>query len=90
MPCRCPEYVCLTVSYDACSSGVELPVVADETGLWSVEIEFNGTWIRLSVAVSIGEPIVIPNVLNEHYVHTIRILNSEKQLFNDRCYKLQK
>lgn len=89
MACNCETYSCLDVDFDPCSDGVELPLVADETGTWTVLIEFNGTWVRLSIEVEDGENIVIPNVLNEFYVHTIRLLNTEKELFNDVCYKLR-
>jgi hypothetical protein len=89
MSCNCLTYQCLSIDYDPCSNGVQLPINADETGNWLVLIEFNGTWIRLSLEVTEGEPIVIPNVLNGRYVHTIRLLNSDKELFNDTCYKLE-
>lgn len=88
MSCNCSTYQCLGIDYNPCSNGVQLPINADETGNWSVLIEFNGTWIRLSLEVTEGEPIILPNVLNERYVHTIRLLNSDKELFNDTCYKL--
>lgn len=88
MSCNCETYQCLSVDYNPCSNGVELPINADETADWRVLIEFNGTWITLSIEVTDGEPIIIPNVLNERYVHTIRLLNSDKELFNDTCYKL--
>lgn len=88
MACNCIEYQCLDIDYDLCDNDITLPLNADETGLWTLLIEFNGTWIKLSIEVVEGEPIVIPNVLNEHYVHTVRLLNSSKELFNDTCYKL--
>jgi len=89
MSCTCETYQCLAVDYNTCSNGVELPINADETASWSVLIEFNGTWIRLSVDVVDEEPIVIPNILNERYVHTIRLLRANKDLFNNTCYRLQ-
>jgi hypothetical protein len=88
MACNCLEYQCLNIDYDPCSNGVELPLNADETATWIVQIEFNGTWILLNIEVTNGDPIVIPNVLNEHYTHTIRLLKANKTLFNDTCYKL--
>jgi hypothetical protein len=88
MACNCIEYQCIDVDHDPCNNNISLPLDADETGTWAVQIEFNGTWIRLNIEVTEGEAIVIPNVLNEHYVHTIRLLNSGKELFNDTCYKL--
>ncbi len=88
MSCNCLTYQCLGIDFNPCSNGVQLPIIADETGSWSVLVEFNGTWIRLSLEVTEGEPIVLPNVLNERYVHTIRLLNSDRELFNDTCYKL--
>jgi hypothetical protein len=88
MACNCEIFECLSVDYNPCDNGIELPLNADETGDWVLLIEFNGTWIRLVVEVENGEPIVIQNVLNENYVHTIRLLNTEKELFNDTCYKL--
>lgn len=88
MACNCSVYQCLNVDYDPCSNGVELPLQSTETGTWVVLIEFNGTWIRLNVEVTEDENIVIPNVLNEHYTHTIRLLTIDKDLFNDICYKI--
>jgi hypothetical protein len=88
MACNCIEYQCLDLDHDPCSNNVTLPLNADETGSWTLLIEFNGTWIRLNIDVTDGEPIVIPNVLNEHYVHTIRLLDTDKELFNNTCYKL--
>ena len=88
MSCNCIEYQCLDVDYDVCSSNITLPLNADETGTWVVQVEFNGQRIRLNIEVTYGQPIVIPNILNEGYVHTIRLLNTDKELFNNTCYKL--
>ncbi len=89
MNCNCLAYQCLNIDYNECDNDISLPLNADETGTWVVQIEFGGTWVRLNIEVTEGEPIVIPNILNERYIHTIRLLDTTKGLFNDTCYKLQ-
>lgn len=88
MACGCELYECFSIDYNPCEMWVELPLVANETGNWVLLIEFDGQWTRLLVAVVDGENISIPTVLNEYYTHTIRLLNTSKELFNDTCYKI--
>lgn len=74
--------------YDPCSNDLVLPLKANATGKWKLHVEFNGSWIRLSIDVDLDHEIVIPNILNEDYVHTIQLLNENGELFNDTEYKL--
>lgn len=88
MACNCIEYECIDIDYDPCSSGVLTPLIADKTGVWVQLLEFNGTWVRLIIEVTDGEPIVLANILNEHYRHTLRLLREDKSVFGDKCYIL--
>lgn len=85
--CNCPDYVCLETRYNPCSVGAQLNIVADETGTWIADIEFNGMWREFSFVVNAGDKIIIPTIfLNELYEHELKIYNSERILINDTCY----
>lgn len=84
MACPCTSYI--RVATDACNEFLVLTgVEADETGVWAVEIEFNGRLkCSLSVGVTLGLPVQIPNVLNEAYTHEMRLYRSNGSLVG--CY----
>lgn len=88
MACICEEYISLCVFLDPCNEGVELDITADETGTWTGQIEFNGTWISFEIDVVEDEKIIIgTHLLNENYIHEFRLYDVEGNLF--ACYKLQ-
>lgn len=85
MSCDCTTHICLEPYYNVCSEGVELDVVADETGTWTARIEFNGLWQQFTFGVEMGEKVVIPaSYLNGFYKHDARIYNVAGELVD--CY----
>lgn len=86
MPCR-PSFGCPCESYQLiiaslCDDPLILTdLVADETGIWRAEIEFNNGLINgFEVGVVFGQPVVIPNVLNEDYLHEARFYRETGEL----------
>jgi len=87
MACDCEIYECLgTLSAD-CES-IILNLEADETGVWQWRFGFNERWFQQGINVTNGEPIEIPNILNEQYITTMEFINVEGEKFNDKCYTL--
>lgn len=87
MACGCTTTTCMGLKFDPCSQGAALPVYATYTGDVRGEIEFNGLWTEFSVGVTDTEAIVIPtSVLNEYYVHTLKLYDEAGDLINDTCY----
>lgn len=84
MACPCTSYIRLAV--DLCDDPLVLTqVVADETGTWTAQIEFNGqAKCELTFDVVAGQPVPLPNVLNEVYTHEMRIFRSDGSLVG--CY----
>lgn len=71
-----------------CHTGVSVAIIPDETGTWTAQIEFNGTWISFEIDVVEDEQIIIgTHLLNENYVHELRLYNTDNELLG--CYKLQ-
>lgn len=71
-----------------CHEGVAVAILPNETGTWTAQIEFNGTWISFEIDVVEDEQIIIgTHLLNENYVHELRLYNTDNELFG--CYKLQ-
>lgn len=80
MSCPCESYEFLIV--DLCDDPLTLwELVADETGTWTAEIEFNGmVKCALTVPVEMGMPVQIPNRLNENYLHEARFFREDGTL----------
>lgn len=88
MSCVCTSYQCLEAYFNPCSDGVQVNVVANETGTWKATIFFNGTPTIFAFGVTSGQKIVLPTqFLNEDYTHDLRLYNSGGTLVN--CYHLE-
>src|SRR4051812_14022860 len=88
MSCNCETYTCVEVWLNPYSTGTALDIEATETGTWTGRIEFNGTWREFGVSVIQGEEIAIfTSLLNENYIHELRLYNIAGQVVN--CYKLK-
>lgn len=90
MPCDCTTYTCLNtvINLTDCPDEIELVFPATETGSWIFSYEFNGRWFGGSIDVVNTENVVLPWVFNENYIHVIKFFDSEGDLLNDTCYKL--
>lgn len=90
MPCDCTTYACLNtvINLTDCPDEIELVFPATETGSWIFSYEFNGVWKGESIDVVDTENVVLPWVFNENYIHVIKFFDSEGDLLNDTCYKL--
>lgn len=89
MSCGCEEYVCLqVVPQVGCIEEIQINLPATETGQWIMSLEFNGGWINKYIDVEEGVNILLPNYFNENYSHTIKFYNTENELVNDTCYRL--
>ncbi len=90
MSCNCTHIECFDVKYNSCSEGAKLSIVADETGNWIGNIEFNGMWTEFEFGVVADEKIVIPTaVLNENYNHELKLYDVLGDLVNDTCYYIK-
>lgn len=90
MACNCTNTDCLTVRFNPCSEGAELPLTASYTGNMTGIIEFNGNYTEFTIGVESGERIVIPaNLLNGYYVHGLELYDAGGVLLNDTCYILE-
>ncbi len=88
MSCECEQYLCLEAFWGCNSEGVQLDIVANETGNWQGTILFNGMPTIFEFGVVSGDKIVIPTqFLNEYYTHEFRVYNSGGTLVN--CYELK-
>lgn len=80
------EIICLG-EVCACAETVTLPLVANNTGFYSMYAEFNGIKLHKQVSVRVDEQIVVPNIFNENYTHVISFYYNG-QLVNDTSYSL--
>lgn len=80
MSCPCESYQLLL--FDPCIDPITFwDLLADETDTWTAFIEFNGMWkCELKLPVVDGQPVQMPNVLNEDYVHEMRLYRSDGTL----------
>lgn len=87
MPCGCATYECLEAFVNPCNAGTDIGITATETGSWNAQILFNGKWTFFAFQVDEGEAVIIPTVvLNEDYVHELRLTNTEGVT---TCYHLR-
>lgn len=80
---------CIKVEICACHEWVQLPLIANETGTWRIKVYFNNAVFNYDIAVVYGQPVVIPNKLNESYVHKLEIFTTSETLFNNVWYQLR-
>lgn len=64
------EIICLG-EVCSCGDSIELPLVAETTGVYTLFAKFNGVRITRQVPFVEGENIIVPNVFNENYLHEI-------------------
>lgn len=84
MACPCTSYT--RILTDPCQDPLILAeVIADATETWTAQIEFNGLLkCTVSMEVTDGQPVELPNVLNEDYTHEMRIFRADNSLVG--CY----
>lgn len=89
MSCNnCQITICKTIYVHPCDSGIDTGIVLDETGDFVVYVSFGQSVQRYSIQVVEGEPIILHNVLNAPFVHTVTVYDMSGTLMNDTCYKL--
>lgn len=76
--------VCIYVS--ACDTGIDTTLTSNFTGYVDTFIEFNGTWNKISLSLTAGSGIILPNVLNGNYTHTVKFIKPDGTLLNGTCY----
>lgn len=85
---ECLNTVCIDLYIGMCDEGINTGVSVTEAGEYTVMIEFNNTVQRFAYNLDANETIVLENILNLDYVHTMTIYNSDNELVDDTCYKL--
>lgn len=82
------EIICLG---EVCSCGdtVEIPLVAETTGTFTMFAKFNGIRITRQIAFIEGENIILPNVFNENYLHEIWFNNLAGDKYKDVNYSIK-
>lgn len=89
MSCECTGTpICLEAWVNVCNVGTLIGLEATQTGTWTMRLEFNGAWTYFGVEVEEGEEIaILTSLLNENYVHQLRVYNVTGGLVG--CYKLK-
>ncbi len=89
MNCECTGTpICLEAWVNVCNVGTLIGLEATQTGTWTMRLEFNGAWTYFGVEVEEGEEIaILTSLLNENYVHQLRVYNVTGGLVG--CYKLK-
>lgn len=90
MACDCEVYECLPVAPNIlqCGDDIVTTLIADDTAIWTMAYEFNGSWLAESISVTQSQIIELPNVFNERYNHTIKLYTQEGVLFDETCFIL--
>lgn len=87
MSCPCTSYTCLEAFINPCSEGVDIGLAATYSGNMTIRVWFNGVVRTAGVGVTQNDNIIIPReLLNENYVHELRIYNMDDLL---GCYHLK-
>jgi hypothetical protein len=82
----CDNTSCIQVYINDDTSSVDTGLIATQTGQWKIMVEFNGGWQRKLLNFNLNDHIVIPNIFNSNYKHTVQIFTPAGVLFNDTCY----
>lgn len=92
MSCNnCTSYECISIGIAGCNKWVELPLIADGSGTWSIELQMAGGFLNRAFVAVEGEKIVLPTIIfNEHATHIARIFRIDGSQFLDTgtCYKI--
>jgi hypothetical protein len=68
--------------------GTPLPLTADISGTWGFMTSFNGLYKYSLFQATVGQNIVVPLPLNEHYTYTFKLYKPDNSWFNDTCYNM--
>lgn len=86
MSCDCETYTRICVLVNPCNTATPLGITANATGTWTAVLEFNGVNRQFSFEADEDEEISVPTlVLNENYVHKLKLYNPNDIL---TCYKV--
>lgn len=89
MSCCCLNTECFDIFLVPCAASVTLPILADQTGVWTMITEFNSMSYNTQIDVISGQPILIPAAnLNENYKHKVRFYRPNGDMVNATCYIL--
>lgn len=82
------EIICLG---EVCSCGdtIEIPLVAETTGVFTLFAKFNGVRITRQIPFIEGDNIILPNVFNENYLHEIWFQDVSGNKYNDVNYSIR-
>lgn len=78
--------------FDSCKEQIETKLEADESGIWTIEIDFMGISQKQTMTIDeteLPKKINIANNFNEDYEYIMRIYKPEGTLFNNTCYSFK-
>lgn len=86
MACDCENITRKCVLVNPCNTGTGLGIIANATGTWEAVLAFNGVSRVFSFEADDGDEISVPtSVLNENYVHVLKLTNPNDVL---TCYEI--
>lgn len=81
MSCGCISYECVLLGINLCSSSAILPIIADATGVWQIELMGVGSSVHEFEATE-GEMMELPSTLfNENYTHKAVLRRPDGSLY---------
>lgn len=88
MSCDCTNYECRTLYVNPCDTGIDTGISVAVSGDYTIRIDFNGSVQSLELALTAGESIILGNILNLNYTHTLTIFDSDGNIVGNTCYRL--
>lgn len=92
---KCDNIIDIDVIVSPYDTGVDIGIDSASAGNYLVVIEFNGTYQRITLALSANADIILPVVntqaqfmINGDYNHLMQIYTPAGTLFNNTCYSL--
>jgi hypothetical protein len=81
-------FECITVYVSPCDSAIRTGLIANETGVWTAQYEFNNVWTIVHLDLTAGDEIILPNDLNSNYKHQLDIYAPSGVQFDNTTFVL--
>lgn len=88
MSAACQSIIMKRVYVAPADTGIDLNLTAPVAGDYMLLLEFNGTYQKLVLTMTLNEDFVLPNIVNGDYDHELQIYKPNGALLNDTCYCL--
>ncbi len=84
--CNCTNIICYV---SPCDTGIDIGLKSSMAGDYLFILGFNGTFQRFTLTMLSTHEIILPNCVNENYIHTLDIYKPDGSLLGNYCLEVR-